>query len=220
MGFEYPRADPGVVLHEKLEREKTRESFSHAYTNNSHEDSGILEARYRDLTDTEVQLNKMTIEYGERDIHAATLRVRRYPEIVDILLERDANAKDLSSIRCSPYNKSTSNLLMEFENRKKSDEYRIEFGNPEFFIHARNNTIRNRTHDEPRSINYPLKNAYRNSYSSNPCCPSNREALRFIKKRVTIHLLGQCRNTSQGQHGKLIMLPGSIEELLKIAGKL
>ncbi|GAU24446.1 hypothetical protein TSUD_364300 [Trifolium subterraneum] len=37
--------------------------------------------------------------------------------------------------------------------------------------------------------------------------------------RVTIHYLGQENATLQGQHGKLIILPDSLEELLKIVGE-
>jgi hypothetical protein len=43
--------------------------------------------------------------------------------------------------------------------------------------------------------------------------PIERKKEFFVNKRVTIHYLGQ------GQHGKLIILPDSLEELLKIVGK-
>ncbi|KAF7840467.1 potassium channel KAT1 [Senna tora] len=223
MNSEYPHADPGMVLQEKLDRGKTKESFFHVRTNNSPEDPLFQEGRrYRDLTDSEVQLNKMTTEDSERDIHSAAFK--GYQEMVDILLERDANARNPNFIGWTPKTlveqqdkESTANLLINHENGGKLDEYRIELETPEILNRIRKDATQNRRHNDPRSINCPLENVYKNSYSSNPKCPSNREVARCTKKRVTIHLLGQCRSTSKGQNGKLIILPGSIEELLKIA---
>ncbi|XP_054777157.1 potassium channel KAT1-like [Prosopis cineraria] len=223
LGFEYPNAEPGLVLHEKVDGVKARESVSHARTNSSYQDSLVQERRYRNFTDSELTLHEVTSEYGERNIHAAT--VKGHPEMVDVVLERDANAKPLnfasrkSKTQVEQQNqKSTSNLFMNCGDRERSDEYRIiDFEEPDMLSHVRNDTARNRKHDDPRSFNCPLESAYKTSYSSNLNCPSDREVARFNKKRVTIHLIGQCSGTSRGQHGKLIILPDSIEELLKIA---
>ncbi|CAL0301237.1 unnamed protein product [Lupinus luteus] len=63
------------------------------------------------------------------------------------------------------------------------------------------------------------REAYSNSYSRKSNCPNDREATRFTKKRVTINSVCVCRSIIKGQHGKLIILPDSLEELLKIAGE-
>ncbi|KAK4259221.1 hypothetical protein QN277_005574 [Acacia crassicarpa] len=223
LGFEYPNAEPGLVLHEKLDEVRARESLSHACTNSSYEDPLVQEGRYRNFTDSEITLHEVTNEYGKRDIHAATFKGQ--PDMVDILLERDANAKHPNFVRWKSKNqleeqqghKNTSNHFINCGDRERSDDYGIDFEEPDILNHVRNHTTRNRKHGDPKSFNHPLENVYKNSYLSNPNCPSNREVARFNKKRVTIHLIGQSSSTSRGQHGKLIILPDSIEELLKIA---
>nr|KYP38749.1 Potassium channel KAT1 [Cajanus cajan] len=39
------------------------------------------------------------------------------------------------------------------------------------------------------------------------------------KKIVTVHLLHGCKSTTRGHHGKLIILPDTVEELLKISAE-
>jgi len=97
-------------------------------------------------------------------------------------------------------NKSISDLAMNHENRKILDEHIIDFLEPEI------------------PFNYPLGKLYSNSYSSTSNHRTERETERFFKRRVTIHFLSQHKTTSQ-EHGKLIILPDSMEELLHIAGK-
>uniref|UniRef100_A0A151UI66 Potassium channel n=1 Tax=Cajanus cajan TaxID=3821 RepID=A0A151UI66_CAJCA len=68
-------------------------------------------------------------------------------------------------------------------------------------------------------INHPLGKLYTNTYSSTSNHRTERETERFFKKRVTIHFHGKHKTTMQEQHGKLIILPDSLEELLHIAGE-
>nr|AKR53708.1 KAT1-type channel [Ammopiptanthus mongolicus] len=233
---EYPGTDPGLVLHEQLEGGNTRRSSSHACTNNSHRHSLMQEGKYTNLRDSADSLLNVTNddhlitkcnmipEDGKRDLHAAADKDNL--DIVEILLERDANAKNPNAIGCTQKslveqlkNKSISDQIMSCENEKKSDEYRIEFVEPEILNHDRNDSTRNRKQDDIRSINFPLEKKYTKTFSRNSNCPTVGEAARLTKKRVTIHLLCGCRSTSKGQHGKLITLPDSLEELLKIAGE-
>ena len=122
--------------------------------------------------------------------------------------DMEANEKNQSPIRWKQkplvdqqQNKSISDLAMNYENRKTLDEHIIEFLEPEI------------------PINYPLGKVYTNSYSSTSNHRNERETERYFKKRVIIHFLSKERTTSQEQHGKLIILPDSIEELLHTAGK-
>lgn len=46
------------------------------------------------------------------------------------------------------------------------------------------------------------------------------EVTRLNKKRVTIHMKFQKNKATHEQQGKLIILPDSLEELLRVAGKL
>ncbi|BAT89715.1 Potassium channel [Vigna angularis] len=98
-------------------------------------------------------------------------------------------------------NKSLSDLaVVNHENRKIVDEHIIKFLEPEI------------------PFDYPLGKTYSNSYSSASNHRTERETERFFKKRVVIHFLSKHR-TSLQEHGKLIMLPHSLQELLHIAGE-
>ncbi|KAF7803177.1 Potassium channel KAT1 [Senna tora] len=200
LGFEYPRTDSGLSSHEMLDGGTRRGSSSHTCTNNSNGTSIMKEGRYRDFT-----------ESGEA-VHDTTKKGD--PDMVEILLERDATAKNPNVLGWTPKvpveqqeDNTISGLMMNDENRKKLDAYRME-------LVARNDPTRNRRHDSPRSVNFPVEEAYTNFSSRS----YNREMARCKMKRVTIHLLCDYSMTSQG-HGKLIILPDSLEELLKIAGQ-
>ncbi|XP_014490211.1 potassium channel KAT1 [Vigna radiata var. radiata] len=97
-------------------------------------------------------------------------------------------------------NKRLSDLAVNHENRKIVDEHIINFLEPEI------------------PFNYPLGKIYSNSYSSASNHRTQRETERFSKKRVVIHFLSK-HKTSLQEHGKLIMLPDSLQELLHIAGE-
>lgn len=144
----------------------------------------------------EARLHDMIPEDGKRDLY-------------DAAAHREANEKNLSPIRWKQkalidqqQNKSSMNL----ENGKTLDEHIIEFEEPDIISHGRN---------DPNQ----LGKVYTNSYSSNYNHSSERKGEVIINKRVTLHHLDKNRTSIQGQHGKLIILPDSLEELLKIAGK-
>ncbi|XP_061374310.1 potassium channel KAT2-like [Gastrolobium bilobum] len=236
MGFEYPRVDPGLGLHELHHEGNTRGSSSHECTSNSHGHSLKQEEKYINIRDSETSLHKVTNddqlvikhnmipEDGKRDLHAASKK--KNLDMVEILLERDANTKNQNAIGGTQKalveqlkNKSVSDQIMSSESEKKSDEYRIKIAEPDILNLDRNGTTRNRREDGIRSINLPLEKVYTNSNSRNSNFSSDREAARFIKKRITIHLLCGSRSALQGEPGKLIILPDSLKELLKIAGE-
>ncbi|RDX71461.1 Potassium channel KAT1, partial [Mucuna pruriens] len=147
----------------------------------------------------EARLHNMIPEDGKRDPHA-TLH-KGHPGM-------EANEKNLSPIRWKQkplveqqQNKSILDLAMNHEPRKTLDEHIIEFLEPEI------------------PFNHPLGKVYTNSYSSTSNHRTERETERFLKRRVTIHFLSKDKTTMQEQHGKLIILPDSLEELLHIAGE-
>ncbi|TKY68529.1 Potassium channel KAT1 [Spatholobus suberectus] len=147
----------------------------------------------------EANLHNMIPEDGKRDLYA-TLH-KGHPDM-------EANEKNLSPVRWKQkplveqqQNKSISDLAMNHENRKTLDEHIIEFL------------------EQDIPINHPLGKLFTNSYSSTSNHRTERETEISIKKRVTIHFLSKHRTTLQEQHGKLIILPDSLEELLYIAGE-
>ncbi|CAL0334665.1 unnamed protein product [Lupinus luteus] len=232
LDFLYPDTDPGLVLHEELDGSSTRRSSSHA--NHSHEHSLTREENYTNVGYSEASMlnvtnddgliikHNMIPQDGKRDLHAASHKGNL--DMIEILLEREANAKIPNGwtqrARVEKLkNKNIFGQILSCENEKKSDEHRIDFVESEILNLNSSDSTRNRKQYGIGSINFPLEKKYPNSkYSTNSNCPSNRETARFIKKRVTIHLQCGCRGISQGQHGKLIILPDSIEELLKIGG--
>jgi hypothetical protein len=171
--------------------------------------------------------NNMIPEDGKRDLHAATLTAHKGKlDIVEILLERDAKAHNTNAIGWTQKalvqqlpNKSFSDHTMNYESEKKSDEHRIEIVEPQILKLGRNGSTRNSRQDDVRTINFPVEKVYTDANSRNSNCPGEIEMAWFTKKRVTIHSLSEWRSSSHGQHGKLIILPDSLEELLKIAGK-
>jgi len=116
-------------------------------------------------------------------------------------------------------NKNLYDPSLSYENGRKPDEHRIDLIEPESADTSMySQSIRRRK--GPRSVNSHLKKEPTNSYQSRFSCPTDAEVIKMIKKRVTIHMKLQHSSTSQRQLGRLIILPDSIEELLKIAGKL
>ncbi|CAI8590846.1 unnamed protein product [Vicia faba] len=192
-GFEYPHTDHGLVLHELL----------HGVVNNT------------------------IPEDGKSDVHSAVLPLHKGKlDIVEILLERDAKAKNPDNIGWTQKalvqqlkNKSISDHTLNCESVKKSDEHRIEIIEPRNLKLGRNGSTRNSKQDGIRTNNFPLEKVHTNSNSRNSNCPGEIEMASFTKKRVTIHSPSGWKSSSHEQHGKLIILPDSLEELLKIAGE-
>ncbi|QCD76988.1 potassium voltage-gated channel Eag-related subfamily H member 6 [Vigna unguiculata] len=232
-GFEFPCTDSGRFPNELLQGDHTIRSSSHECSNNSHEHSLMREGESIDIRKSETSLRNVT-----NDDHLVTkhsvipehdTREARGPahkgnlDIVEILLERGSNPNSNSigwtqnALAKQPKNKSICDPKRSHEN-EKLDEFRIEIEEPEIFL-DRDSSTRNRRHGGIRSIKYPKENISTNSNSRNSKCPSDIETARLPKKRVTIQLLHGCRSSSHGSHGKLIILPDSLEELLKIAGE-
>ncbi|WJX93202.1 hypothetical protein P8452_74760 [Trifolium repens] len=107
--------------------------------------------------------------------------------------EQEENEKNLSPVRWKQKEIEEKQQNKSHENGKKLDEHIIEFMETD----VRSDQISLGT------SNHPIE----------------RKKEIFVNKRVTIHYLGQDKATLQGQHGKLIILPDSLEELLKIVGE-
>ncbi|XP_054803575.1 potassium channel KAT1-like [Prosopis cineraria] len=173
------------------------------FAKNSNGNSIVNEGEYKDFTES------------DDAIHAAAKDSQQ--NMVEILLQRDTNVKNPNSQPWTPkvpieqqQNKSISDLFISGENRRKSDKYRIELA-------ARNDLTRTRSHDGLGPIGFPIEKAYPTTYSGNTNGLGDIEMAKCTKKRVTIHLICEHCSTAQG-HGKLILLPDSLEELLKVAG--
>ncbi|WJX22623.1 hypothetical protein P8452_11911 [Trifolium repens] len=216
------QANPGdsqIVMDNLSMRLREREGFVSEYP---HTDLGLVLQKLLHGVP-----NNMIPEDGKRDLHAATLTAHKGKlDIVEILLERDAKAHNTNAIGWTQKalvqqlpNKSFSDHTMNYESEKNSDEHRIEIVEPQILKLGRNGSTRNSRQDDVRTINFPVEKVYTDANSRNSNCPGEIEMAWFTKKRVTIHSLSEWRSSSHGQHGKLIILPDSLEELLKIAGE-
>ncbi|KAM1883420.1 hypothetical protein ACFX13_004789 [Malus domestica] len=163
----------------------------------------------------------MMAEDGQTALHTA---VRQgHMEMVKILVEGGANVNKPDARGWTPKdlaqqqgNKSITDLLRIYENRR-TDEHRIEFIEPETSEITRNckgNSNRQEgaqfSHSHQRKV--PIK-----SYPSNSI--PDGERMRSINRRVTIHMHFQNGSASERQLAKLIILPDSMEELLRVAGE-
>ncbi|XP_050106280.1 potassium channel KAT1-like [Malus sylvestris] len=163
----------------------------------------------------------MMAEDGQTALHTA---VRQgHMEMVKILVEGGANVNKPDARGWTPKdlaqqqgNKSITDLLRIYENRR-TDEHRIEFIEPETSEITRNckgNSKRQEgaqfSHSHQRKV--PIK-----SYPSNSI--PDGERMRSINRRVTIHMHFQNGSASERQLAKLIILPDSMEELLRVAGE-
>ncbi|KAL2327098.1 hypothetical protein Fmac_020525 [Flemingia macrophylla] len=191
----YPEAAQ-VIMKNIYMRLKGDEGFDFEYPPR---DNGLALYEMHDWDNNSARLHNLIPEDGKRDLHATLLN--GHPDM-------EEHEKRLSPIRWKQkplveqqQDKSISDLAMNHENRKASDEHIIEFSEPEI------------------PINHPLGKLYTKTYSSTSNHRAEREVERFFKKRVTIHFLSKHRTTLQEQHGKLIILPDTLEELLYIAGE-
>lgn len=222
LGFENQHTDPGSIINEWSEgvgptegccsytgcREKTQEdklmqeemnvNFKGSKTTEK-SDTGNIQAPIRSA----LRVNSMADD-GQTALHAAVSK--EHLEVVKNFLGGSSMSK-MDTRGWTPKaqaehrgNKSICDLLLSYENRK-SDDHRMQFSGPEV--------------GETTSH---LKKAETNSYIRTSSSTGDGKGMEAVRKRVTIHMQFQNSSTHR-QHGKLIILPDSIDELLKVAGK-
>lgn len=234
IGFEYPTTDPGLLLNECLGGPTTGSSFSATHQAYPYGDSSMQEARdlhFLGPQATEIEASKdqdctaypvdvnSKVEYGQTELHAANQR--GHIEMVKLLLEGGTNGNKPDARGWSPkapaeqpVNRSIYDLL-----NRTPDEHKVEIMGPEISDNTRNTQRKHRRHGRP---DLSKSHSKRESIKLGSCissCSSGGEVIKSNKKRITIHMPFQNTRTSQRHLAKLIVLPDSIEELLRIAGK-
>ncbi|KAK3015966.1 hypothetical protein RJ639_006301, partial [Escallonia herrerae] len=232
--------DPGLVLSEWLDGGPKGESCSHAgYQESSYGDPLIQEPRDVNFFNSEalekekpgntciINTSGMDVssqaEDGQTALHNAACKGQL--ELVKISLEEeadidkpDARGWTLKALSVHQGNKSMYNFLQCHENRRILDEHKIEFPWPGTVDNTRSGQLKP---TRKRMLSCADSHLRKSTVlgSSNSSCPSDTEVSRLSKRRVTIHLKFQNENAGQKQMGKLILLPDSLEELMRIAGQ-
>lgn len=162
----------------------------------------------------------LTDDYGQTALHAAVQK--SHYGIIKLLLERGANMhkpdpSGWTPIAIAQKHRETDicDLLLNYENRRKfigHDQIQRQYG-------KRNNQIQ-RNGERSTQFRYP-------KYSETLTTTSSKDESHLINwnaqdctnRRVIIHIHSESSERLTEKFGKLINLPGSIEELLKIAGQ-
>ncbi|XVF40148.1 hypothetical protein PTKIN_Ptkin01aG0087900 [Pterospermum kingtungense] len=216
--LDQPNIDPESTDNKGLGREATSGScFSSGFEDQPQRYPSKKEATDIDLLGSEAieksqtgrstRNGNSTAEDGQTVLHDA---VRKgHIEMVKILLEGgasvdkpDARGRPPKALADQLGNRNINELLLSYENKRKLHEHRIEITGPETANDLKNSQSKHRS-------------GAQNFFNS----PGYREVITHNKKRVTIHMLFQSTSTSRRQLGKLILLPDSIQELLRMAGE-
>ena len=240
LGFEYPHKDPGPILSEWPDGGPIGGTCSPTgYQHNSHDDTPIQEATgihfpgsestEKSETDQSQMFNRSSMdahfmdEEVQKALHAA---IHKGHLEMEKILPGGANVNKQGARGCTPKaiveeqeNKCINDLLLSYENGRKLEEHRIDLIGPESADNGMYSQSRFRRQG-CQSVNSQSKKKPTDFLSTRVNYPGDTDVIKSIKKRVTIHMQLQHNSSSQRQLAKLIILPDSIEELLKIAGKL
>ncbi|KAM1796457.1 hypothetical protein COP2_037522 [Malus domestica] len=204
---------------------------------NSHQEPSMQEARNDLFTGSETiersEIGKADIstrcamdvstmaEDGQTALHTAVCQGDL--EMVKILVEGGANVNKPDARGWTPKdlaqqqgNKSITDLLRRYENRRAA-EHRIEFIELETSEITRNCKRNSKRHEGAQFSHSHQKEVPIKCYPSNSS--PDREGMRSINNRVTIHMHFQNGTESERQLAKLIILPDSIKELLRVASE-
>ncbi|KAF7120634.1 hypothetical protein RHSIM_Rhsim13G0194700 [Rhododendron simsii] len=214
--------DPSSNMGEWVDEAMERESFSHDTSEeHPHGDPSMQDMSNIGFNNSDVRGKKETGEgptftregrnansfadCSQTAFHVAARNV--HLEMVRALQEGGANANKPDASGWTPKaldeqqgNKNINNLILSNGTRRMIDEHKTNIFRPETTQNTRNGQFkpsRINGHSRAQTENHIIK----------------------LPKRVTIHMKSHKKISSQKQLGKLIILPDSLEELLRIAGE-
>lgn len=193
-----------------------RESFSHdTIEEHPHGDPSMQDVSNIGFNNSDVRGKKETGEgrnvnsfadCSQTAFHVAARNV--HLEMVRALQEGGAKVNKPDASGWTPKalderqgNKNVNDLILSYGTRRMIDEHKTNIFRPETAQNTRNGQLKPSRidgHSRAETENHVIK----------------------LPKRVTIHMKSHKKISSQKQLGKLIILPDSSEELLRIAGKL
>ncbi|XP_043689617.1 potassium channel KAT3-like isoform X3 [Telopea speciosissima] len=238
LGFADPQTDPGMILKEWLDTGPQGFSSQVAYQEDyPHRDSpsrgreiGILEATENGKPDKVYDLIRHGVDVNSTDadgrtaLHVAVCKGQ--PEMIKILLQGGANVNKPDAMGWTPKalaekqgHKSIFDLLQCYNNQNKSPgDHKIDFIETEPTIYKGSNQ-RSYSQNSPNFTNFHFGKVAPKSTSRSYYFPSDSTIAKLTNRRVTIHMKFPKERTSKYQLGKLVVLPDSLEELLKISGQ-
>lgn len=230
-------SDPGSILTELIDGAPTTGGSvpcAECYDQSSIQEARVIDFPGSEATNKSKAEKTLAVSGCERDANSAAedgqtaLHVavcNGHLEMVRTLLERGANANKKDARGWTPKalaqqqgKKGVYDLLLSYDNRGVLNEHKIDFTGSKATDFCTSQSLHTRT-GGPNFHNSHFKKVPTNSNSGSSSYPSNKD-VKTLTKRVTIHKQFPSASTSQGQFGKLIILPDSVEELLQIAGKL
>ncbi|PIA25119.1 hypothetical protein AQUCO_12500026v1 [Aquilegia coerulea] len=167
----------------------------------------------------------LTDKYGQTALHVAVHKGNL--QTIKTLLDQGANVNKADSRGWTPKNlaqlleqKSIYDLLQTYEDRNRNlENHKIEL----MELGKANSFKYDQGKDRRKGIlNFVNPHSFQVATESNSgscSCNSVSQIMNLAKRRVTIHMNFHKENVSDIQLGKLITLPDSLEELLRIAGQ-
>ncbi|XP_050370791.1 potassium channel KAT3-like [Argentina anserina] len=219
-GDEYPHTNPGLMLDNGPgggENGGCKEG--------SHEDEArnncitALQARKK----SELGKARMTGETGQTELHAAVCQ--GHTEKLKIVVEGGANVNKpeprgwmLKGPAQQRGDKIIHDLSLSNESTREMDEHRIEFIKPGSSGSVSNCEGNFKRQEDYQHIHSHLREVVTKSYPfpSSPATDRD-EGIRSYSNRVIIHMHSKSESVPGRQLAKLIILPDSIDELLRIA---
>ncbi|KAM7272004.1 hypothetical protein ACFE04_031218 [Oxalis oulophora] len=199
---EYCYADPGLILNEWLHGAPVKGSrYGTGYQNYPQGNGNVPESENIEMSDDTGRGHNSNLawaenskhEIGKMSLHDAVQEGDL--EAIKILLERGANVNKPNSRGRTP-----KTIAAEQGNKRVYD----------LLLSYESKSMKDKSNNVSPT----------NASSSTLKCPSNREGTKHLKSRVTIHMQTKEKNTSPPTWiGKVIILPDSFEELLRISGR-
>ncbi|KAL5997556.1 hypothetical protein ACLOJK_008486 [Asimina triloba] len=244
-GFSYKdmHMDPQFLLKEWLDGVAIGDSYcSHV---GSHEDCScqnpsIFETTYRrvlhdaaengeldivcNLIACGADLNSADID-GQTALHVAACK--GYTQLVRILVEggadvnrMDANGRIPKALAEERGWKEISDILQCYENKVvDTEDHRITVKEAETVNRRKYSNSQNKIRGSSHPFGSCSEKTARKCCSNSDRRINDNEVVKMANRRVTIHMCSQKARSSTGQLGKLIILPHSIEELLRIGSQ-
>ncbi|CAH2046223.1 unnamed protein product [Thlaspi arvense] len=196
--------DGRVIMNNLFMKLRGQQSIAIDDTNNDQENRGFQRMGWEEWMDSRKD-GKGSSDVKDSDFESSEKALmdaihKGDTEIIKKLLEQAVNTEKSKAVAEQQGKKNIYDLLLSYE-MKRAEEHKSERAKGE----------NSNSETKERSCGNDLDQHCSSSIQIKGCKGKD--------KRVTIHMLSQEKDLSEKQNGKLILLPRSIEELLRVAGE-